>query len=166
MSIIWFVLLLGTLLLTGCVVLLSKYQQLRRKRRKKLMRRLSRLGSEHALRFSSQERLKDYLIGLDGIGRRLLVLRHDDRGDILHWQVIDLHEVSRCQVRKEYSNDADKELKRIMLQFERIGLRPAEIIFYRQGYNDPHEAEELAQRARHWEVMLTKMLEKTAKQTA
>src|SRR5688500_14497005 len=104
MSIMWVVLSLGTLLLTGCVALLARYHRLRRNKRKGLLRRLSRLGSQHALRFSSQERLKQCLIGLDGIGRRLLVLRHDAVGNMLHWQVIDLQDVSRCSVQTQYGS--------------------------------------------------------------
>jgi hypothetical protein len=165
MSTIWVVLTLGTLLLTGCVALLARYHQLRRKRRKGLLRRLSRLGSQHALRFSSQERLKQYLLGLDGIGRRLLVLRHDDMGNMLHWQVIDLQDVNRCSVQTQYGS-YESRLQRIALRFERVGLPLCDIVFYQHAVNDPHEAPELEQRARHWEVMLTKMLKRTGRKTA
>jgi hypothetical protein len=159
------VLSLGTLLLTGGVALLARYEQLRRKRRKGLLRRLSRLGSQHALRFSSQERLKQYLIGLDGIGRRLLVLRHNAMGNILHWQVVDLQDVTRCSVQTQFSN-CDTRLERIALRFERVGLSPCDVVFYQHAVNDPYEASELEQRARHWEVMLTKMLKRATRKTA
>src|ERR1044072_2899941 len=68
---------------------------------KQLLDYFSRLGTKYNLNFSGQEILKDHILGLDGIQRKLLVLSGIHSGR-LHDCIIDLNEVRSCSLKKYY----------------------------------------------------------------
>lgn len=138
----------------------------KRKAMNQLRQRFSQLGIKHQLNFSSQETLRDLWMGLDGIQRKLLVLKRQDK-DALHSFIIDLNHVSSCSVKKHYGTIQSGELrtKKLEQYLEKIALQfsftngqpPREIPFYRHFENALHESRELEQKARDWEAILSKL---------
>lgn len=138
----------------------------KRKRLNQLRHRLSQSGSNNNMTFSSQEILKHSVLALDGLQRKLLVLNEIDK-DKFDDFVIDLREIKTCFVKKHYGN-ARPGLKKIRpeLYLERIVLRfefnnakqPIELLFYRHILDNVNQLEELEQKAKHWEAILSKML--------
>ncbi|MEI6949207.1 hypothetical protein V9K67_18630 [Paraflavisolibacter sp. H34] len=146
-----------------------------RKRANELLDRLHQLGSELDLSFSSQQLLRNGVMGLDGIRRHLLVVTETGKGDY-DWEVMALNAIESCSVKKTYrtihanalkGRGLDDYLECILLRFELAGGRkPVEVPFYRSGENDPEEMPALEQRVRNWQVMLSKMLSGKVKQYA
>src|SRR6478735_3358411 len=99
MSTMMIAILLFALVASPAFLLARYHQQLRRKITARLLKGFSQLGSAHDINFSSQDRLGNCIIGLDGIHCRLLVMEHDDAGKIKQSRVIDLAEVSACRCR-------------------------------------------------------------------
>ena len=134
---------------------------------KLLIDHFSRLGSKHSLAFSSQEILKDGIMGLDGIKRKLLVLSGIKKGTFKE-SIIDLNEVISCSVKKYYGRIKANGLKKKKLEqyLERMVLHfgfrsekgTAHIQFYNKTDNDLNELPELEQKAGKWREMLSKML--------
>ena len=73
----------------------------RQKTTTELLTHFSKLGTENNLSFSSQEILENSIIGLDGIQRKLLILKKidEDKYDSL---LLDLNEVKSCSKKKIY----------------------------------------------------------------
>lgn len=167
MSTILVAVILVGIVVAVCVLLVTLDQKQKRKSLRELHLRFSRLGTENKLTFSSQETLKDLLLGLDGIQRKLLVLKKQD-STTFHSFVVDLATVKSCSVKKHYGNINSGELKtktleqyleKITLHFELGGSTPAkEIVFYKHFDHHLVEIPELEQKARHWELMLSKLL--------
>src|SRR5690348_8572319 len=96
--------LLVSIILVGavvaiCLLLVWLDKKQKRKAMHQLLQTFSRTGSNHNLWFSSQEVLKDRAIGLDGIHRKILVLKRIDNLSFESF-VIDLNEVKSCSVKK------------------------------------------------------------------
>lgn len=139
-----------------------------------LFQRLRQLGIDNNVSFSGQELLKDCIIGFAGMHRKVFVLKQLD--DIAFQSfVIDLNEVKRCTVRKQYGairtgelkeRKLDHYLEEMMLHFELSnGKPPVEILFYKHSDNNVLEVTELEKKARYWGTILSKMcvsLKKTA----
>jgi len=146
------------------VVRLDKKQ--RRNALNQLLHAFHKAGSERNLTFSSQEMLKDSIIGLDGVHRKLLVLERTADG-VLKSFVIDLNEVKSCAVRKAYGTTSggdqgagkpEQYLQTISLHFKLDDGPPADVFFYKHFENNIYQMAELESKAKHWEVVLTKML--------
>jgi len=138
----------------------------KRKAMNQLLQQFNGLGSAGNLAFSSQEVLKDVIFGLDGLQRKILVLRKLDNA-AFHSCVIDLNEVKSCTVKKYYGTirggelaigKLDQYLKKMVLHFElNKGLPSVEILFYRDISNTVEEIPGLENKARNWEIILSKM---------
>lgn len=139
-----------------------------------LFQRLRQLGIDHNISFTGQELLKDCIIGFAGMHRKVLVLKQLNDTAFQSF-VIDLNEVKRCTVRKQYgairtgelkAKKLDHYLEEMVLHFElKNGKPPVEVLFYKHPGNYVGEIAELEQKARYWSTILTKMcvpLEKTA----
>ncbi len=158
-----------------CLLLISVERKQKRKCMNGLLNRFSKLGSEHNLAFSSQTMLKKYIIGLDGVHRKLLVLNAMPENTTGHF-LIDLEEVRCCSVKKVYGSITNGSLKKQRLDqyLEKISLcfefktvkEPIEILFYSNIDNAPDQASALEQRARDWEIVLSKMLSRSLKKIA
>jgi len=121
----------------------------------------------HHLSFSSQEILRDLVLGLDGPKRKLLIVKEKNKNFDIH--IIDLAEVKACKVKKEYAaidingykrNRPEDFLRSITLEFEfRTDRPPVAAFFYRNENNSIYEIPELEARVRNWEAMLSKMLQ-------
>jgi hypothetical protein len=128
---------------------------------------LTRLASLHNLTLSNQEILKDYMIGLDGLQKKLLVVSGILKGRH-HHHVIDLNEVSSCSVKKYYgrieinglkNKELNQYLDKIDLQLEfQSNKKPADILMYKRTDNDIRELPELELKARKWMKLLSEIL--------
>lgn len=141
----------------------------------RLLHQFSELGSHYNLTFSSQEILHDCIIGLDGVNRKILVTRSAE--DVIsHSEMIALSDVKSCSVIRQYGTIKSGELRvkkletyleRVALHFEREGNQPSiEIPFYQHRKNGLHELERLEKKARHWEMLLSKMIHVPVKKIA
>jgi hypothetical protein len=149
-------------------IFIYMHNQHLKKKKEKLLFCLNKIGSQHALSFSSQEELLDIVIGLDGLQRKLLIV--EENNGRYDWNIIDLEEVENCAVKKVYDSiDAgglkrklvEEYLRTIVLQFNfKNGKPPFDITFYKNIINNIHEMSELENRARKWQEMLSKMLTK------
>lgn len=150
----------------------AKRQQ--QKRTARLLKHFSRLGSEYAMRFSGQDTLRNCIVGLDGVHNVLLVMKHDEEGNIKGEEVIHLADVKRCELQKCYKHTVDKrsntdkqdELEKIVLLFEREGRPAVEVPFYHHLQNDHCEVVGMERKAAHWQTILRKMMTKEIKKTA
>jgi hypothetical protein len=134
---------------------------------KQLLDYLSRLGSTYKLTFSGHLILKDYIIGLDGVQRKLLVLRGIAHEKPEHY-LIDLNEVDSCTIKMHYGHISVNGLKQRKLEqyLEKMSLHfkflrsavPADIVFYKRPDNLVSELPELEQKAKKWKELLSKML--------
>lgn len=162
------------ILLASGRLFLTIYRKEKRKRMNRLFHRFSELGSSYNLTFSSQEILHDCIIGLDGMNRKILVIRSKD-GVISHSELIALSDVNSCSVIRQYGtiksgelrvNKLETYLERVALHFERESKPPIEIPFYQHRKNVLHELERLEKKARHWELLLSKMIHVPVKNIA
>jgi hypothetical protein len=139
----------------------------RRKSISQLLHHFSELGSKNNLTFSSQELLPDCIIGVDGVHRKLLILEKRDGGYTDF--VIDLNEVKSCHIKKYYdpipigalkAKMEEQCLNKVVLLFDNINHNslPLVVKFYDQAQTSIYQLAELEQKAKDWEVMLTKML--------
>jgi hypothetical protein len=149
-----------------------------RKRKKTTLALLNQFtgkAMESNLSFSSQEILDEALIGLDGIQRKLLVIKKtgDDKYDT---QLIDLKEVRKCSRRKIYQSikveDGKKaglqsEIEKIVLEFEYFnGRSPTQIIFFEPVNLHILAMPELDEKAKKWEGILSQLISTEQRKTA
>lgn len=149
-----------------CLILVSIDNKQRKKTSTELLNHFSRLGSENNLSFSSQEILERCIMGLDGIQKKLLILKKFDKhgyDSIL----LDLNEVKNCSKKKIYKKvnigTSKKErfenhLDKIILELGFINSRPpVQILFYEPVTNDIFAMPELEQKAQKWETILSQI---------
>jgi hypothetical protein len=157
------VILIGSVV-TICLLLISIHHKHKREAMNNLLKHFSQLGTENNLNFSSQEVLNNCILGLDGINRKILVVSRED--DFYSSFMIDLNEVKTCTVKKVYgtikvgdlkNHRLDQYLEKIILQFDLDRKPSVEIVFYKNHDNHIYETQELEQKARHWEAILSKM---------
>jgi hypothetical protein len=158
-----------------CLLLILIDNKQKRKTRDYLLHRFSQLGTENNLSFSSQEIFKHSIIGLDGLQRKLAILSGTPKGTF-HEIIINLDEVKNLSVRKihrsipigDSKNKKTKDyLERIVLAFEfRTDKQPVEISFFHHIDNHIYQFPELEQKAKHWEKILSKMLNAPLKKIA
>ena len=147
-----------------CILLVSIHNKHKREAMNKLLKHFSQSGTENNLGFSSQEILNHCVFGLDGVNRKILVVTRED--DYYGSFIIDLNEVKNCKVKKTYGaikaddlkdHKLEQYLEKIVLQFELHGKPSVEIVFYKNFDNHIYETQELEQKAKHWEAILSKM---------
>ena len=144
-----------------------------RARVRQILSQFAHLASFHALRFSSQEILAGGAIGVDGIGRRILLLIGDGNKP---WKTYLLHfsDVRRCCIERSYRPSMrragkkvvhEKALSKIVLRFDLRSAEDAvEIVFYDVDTNRPAELHALSRRAFAWQVILSKMITRAPNQ--
>jgi hypothetical protein len=141
-----------------------------------LLTRLCRLGIENNISISGQEVLNDCVIGMDGINRKLLVVKRGDLHNYYNWYIIDLDEIINCSVKKTYRSIMAGELKGRTIEeyLEQIDLRlellnkkePVEIPFYRYTNHQGTQINQLDRKAKNWQIMLSKMQKNRLKKIA
>jgi len=163
-------------IVTGiCLLLITIDKRVKQKHMNQLLYRIQALGAKHQLTFSSQELLKNYVIGLDGVHRKLTVIHAPDTTKC-DAAVVDLAEVKRCSVKKQYGTISGGALKQQKLDsyLEQIVLclelkdekDTVEIPFYQAIANHAGESLELEQKAKRWEVILSKLVDTPVQKTA
>lgn len=163
----------ATFLCYGLLIAIRNRQK--RRKMKRLLDYFSRLGTKYELTFSSQEVLRNCIIGLDGVQRKLLVLNGTSRGTLTEY-VIDLNQVSNCSVKKQYGRihvnglrkrKLEQYLERMTLHFRfLIEKQPADIPFFKQAEDNINKLHELEDKAEKWKVILSKMLPVSLKKSA
>jgi len=160
---------------TGMLVLLFFYLLVKKKEEKlqKRMAKFSELGTANNLAFSSQELLHNRIIGLDGIKRTLLIFDYrTKKGNCL---LINLEDVESCKVKEIYqpmsNNNAGNRmtetyLEKIVLEFARKHSESVELPFYEFNKNHIMKTRALGKKAKHWETILSKMINRDFKKTA
>jgi hypothetical protein len=128
--------------------------------------RLSELGSELGLSFSSHLRLGNKLIGLDGIQKKILVC--DFKNEQSEYHLIPLDRVKSLSVKKSYSGIKAGELneKRFEEFIESIYLKfefsdeddEITVPFYEKGTNDVTDMAQLESQVKNWQSILSKMI--------
>jgi hypothetical protein len=150
-AISWFVVYIG-----------NRYQK---KKRDRMLRRFSRLGSEHNMSFTSQEILNDCIIGIDGIHKKMLVITAT--GEEYKWMVIDLLTVRSCAVTRLYHSSnsemkqppEDGQLQRVVLRFDlEDGKDSMDIPFFDFSRDHVFRLAELEQKAGNWHACLDKLI--------
>lgn len=145
-------------------LLISIHNKHNREAMNKLLKYFGQLAIENNLNFSSQEVLKNGILGLDGVQRKILVVQRED--GFFGSFIINLHEVKNCTVKKIYGTinvgdlkkgKLEQYLEKIVLHFEMNNNSSAEIIFYKHVENHPLEANELEKKAKNWDAVLSKM---------
>lgn len=147
-----------------CLLLVSVHNKDKREAMHDLLKHFSLLGTKNNLNFSSQEVLNNSVLGLDGVSRKILVVIKED--DTYSSFVIDLNEIQSCTVKKIYgtikagdlkNHKLEQYLEKIVLHFEFKSKSPVEIVFYKNFDNHIYETQQLEQKAKHWEAILSKM---------
>jgi len=161
------------IIIVQVLVLFSDKQK--QKKMNRFFHRFSEAGTEHCLSFSSQEILQEFVIGLDGVQRKMLVIKRAGYNRYSQ-QMINLDEVKNCTVKKiflpigqnDLTNSLEEEyIERIVLQFEYINNKPpVEILFYSKASNYFFEMPDLLHKAKDWEIVLSKMLYNRIRKTA
>ena len=164
-----------SVIISICLILVSINNKGRQKTTAELLTHFSKAGTENNLSFSSQEILENGIIGLDGIQRKLLVLKKIDEGkyDSL---VLDLNDVKSCSKKKIYRSvnigtekkeKFENQIDKIVLAFDFSDNRqPIHISFFDPVMTHIFAMPELEQKAKNWETILTKLLNTDLKKIA
>jgi hypothetical protein len=165
------ILIVSTVLIS--LIFISINNKNERKRNEKLLTLFSEAGSTHGLSFSSQEVLRNKIIGLDGLKRALLVFEFALVESVIY---INMAEIKNCTVTKEYEsvnigtekkNNIEKRLTSIGIRFDFMnGAKPVSISFYESDFNSVYETAELEAKAKDWVAVLSKMIVKEQKAIA
>ena len=125
-------------------------------------------------RISSQELLKDCVFGIDGINRKLLIVK--SQNEMFCSSVINLDDIKTCSIKKEYrsigvngleSKRLEHYLEKVLLRLEfGNGRKDTEVLFYQDSSNPLYEVHKLTNKARLWETMLSKMRSSSPRITA
>ena len=155
--------------------LVSINNKQRKKTSTELLNHFSKLGTGNNLSFSSQEILENCIIGLDGIQRKLLILKKIDK-DEYDSILLDLNEVKNCSKRNIYTRinigtskkeKFENHIEKIVLDFDFIDNRqPVQILFFEPITNHVFAMSELEQKAKKWETILSQIANTGVKKIA
>ena len=147
----------------------SIFQKRKNFKRNKSLLYLSQLGTRYNLNFSSQEVLSNYIMGLDGVKRKLLILRGYGNKDF-QICLVDLNLLESCSVKTYYGGIKVGELKRrhlnsyirqISLQFIfSNGSQTLEVPFFLETEQVKEELPVMERKAFYWKSILSKMIVK------
>jgi hypothetical protein len=156
---------IGAVCIPLIFILINKKKS--RKLNKEYFKLLYQEGEKHGLSFSSQQLLKNKIIGLDGTKEALLILDLENAGNVI---CIPLSMVKNCSVEKKYDSiligsekkaKIEPHLRSIDLEFAfRNSNEPVSVSFYDSDVNSIYEMSELKAKAETWEEILSKMISK------
>ncbi|MGH2647628.1 MAG: hypothetical protein ACRDE8_08680 [Ginsengibacter sp.] len=131
--------------------------------------------TKHNLTVLQPEILKNFILGLDEISNKLLIVQ-PVKTMKYKWQIIDLDNVKNCFVTKDYksfySNDpkektTERFVDQINLQFEFIEEKdPVKINFYTNILHHISDMPLSEQMAQKWERVISTMIKKNLKRIA
>lgn len=160
--------LIVSLVIIGFIILLIMgfvflNKRNRKAKEQKYVDLFNKTGESYGLSFSSQEILRNKIIGLDGINRKFVVVNENEKS-----RVINLDDIKKCSMEKHlesYSRADEKSsgyemfVKTIGLKFEFKMKKDSEtIIFYDILLNPSVEEKLMESKAKDWETILSKML--------
>jgi len=158
-----------------CLILVSINNKHRKKTSTELLNHFSKLGTENNLSFTSQEILENCIIGLDGIQRKLLILKKIDNNEY-DPVLLDLNEVRTCSKKTIYKRvnigtskkeKFENQIDKIVLDFDFIDNRQrVQILFFDPIANHVFAMSELEQKAKKWETILSQIANTSLKKTA
>ncbi len=135
----------------------------RKAKEQKFINLFNSAGEEHGLSFSSQEILRNKIIGLDGINRKFVVVNENEKS-----RVINLDDIKKCSMEKhleKYSRTDEKSsghemfVRTISLKFEfKKNSNSEMVIFYDILFNPEVEEKLMEVKAKDWETILSKMI--------
>lgn len=144
------------------IIIMKMQNRFLYKKLSRLFNQSSEMASRNDLRFSSQLVLNDMVLSVDGIHRKLLVVKEDAA-----YRIIDLNLVRLCTVHKEYftiqagaldNHTIEHYLKTISIQLSFYTGEVMSLPFYEKGIDHLHQAFECEAKARDWESMLNKLI--------
>lgn len=153
--------LIIALLLAGVVFVIETVFPAHQKRvRIRLLNRLSNLAIQRHFLVSSQEFFHETLIAFNGVDRKLMIIRCLPSGRFDE-HLIDLREVSRLTVQKEYRNEDHRSgLKHVVLMIDfHSGAPSLPIHLFDAAHVKKESIIDMASKACTWETMLNKMVE-------
>lgn len=151
-------------------MLVSLHNRANKIKAEKLLRHFSESGTEHNLSFTSQEVLRNRIIGVDGLKGKVMFLEHSDADPVC--SIIDLAQTKSCRVSKSFGNanagdstkqHADRYLHTIALEFDFRRGHTVALPFYNHLSDSIQDAAERETKAKNWEAMLLKMMAKERK---
>lgn len=160
-------LIVSLVIIAGVVLLIMGFGFINKRNRKskeqKFINLFNKAGEENGLSFSSQEVLRNKIIGLDGLNRKFVVVNENEVS-----RVISIDDVRKCSMQKnletytrtdEKSSGYEMFVKSIFLQFDFKDKRPAEtIVFYDNLLQPQAEEKQMEAKAKDWEIILSKMI--------
>lgn len=163
------------LIVAVCWLLVTLDNKQKRKTANRVLQQFHAEGVQNNLSFSSQEILAAGVIGLDGVQRKLLFLKGKAETGF-SVVVIHLANVKSCLVKKHFGllraegkkgKNAEQYLQEIVLRFEFAEEKPpVDVCFFDHIIHSISQAAELETKARHWEMVLSKLIAHPQKQRA
>ncbi len=134
-------------------------KRIRRRRHANMLNKFNDLLIDHNLHLSGQECFCNRIFGIDGVGRKLLLLWRKKKR--FQHTVIHLDEVKHCSLKKCYYEKMPEtagNLKSLQLVFTfKKNKSPVEIAFFKEREPAAGSLSDLESRAHQWEKVLTKM---------
>jgi hypothetical protein len=157
------------------IILTAFHNKQKKKKTSAIVAHFNNTGMENNFSFSCQEILKNCIIGLDGLQRKLLILEFNENEKHKHIHIVDLNKVKHCGLQKIFSTIASSDkgkasevyLEKIQLKFEYTNSNlPVEVIFYDHINNHIYEISEMEHKAKDWQNILNKLIAPSSKQIA
>ncbi len=158
-------LFMGILVAASLVIRSMKYKR-KQKGNIRLLHKFRRLAETYKITITAQALLDGTILGLDGLERKLLIVQQRDGSTVVS-KLIDLDDVNEFVLTKQFNASgrwvkspvaSEKYLEKLYLNiFLRNGHRER-ICFYNYSTTPVMDLTRMANKARHWEVMLTKLL--------
>lgn len=149
-------------LIAICLLLVAMNNQQAKKKNAALFQQFNRACAEYNINCTGQELLKNGLLGLDVPQQKLLLATIDQQA--LKLQCIDFKRLKSCSCKRSYGqagaeNNKEQWLQSVALVFcFKDGAEPCSFNFYDHTIHHIYELSELEQKARDWEVLVTKMI--------
>lgn len=139
--------------------------------RRKIRKRwnVSYLAKIFHLSVAKQEHLRNQLIGLDAVKRKLLLVRKQKQE--VDYRIVDLQDVQQVSVKKVYGSIPASDLPKKGLDYYlqsvslhlgfKNGAEPIDVSFYESGRNAKGQQSFLEAAAKKWEGFVADLLPKT-----
>ena len=163
MSTIFLALIVVAIIITIVWVLVTVHNRERRKQKLEMLERFTSIVLKKGLSISSQQSLYNSIIGIDGIQRKLLIVRRsaDDKYD---FRSIDLDQVKHYNVEKCFTTinigakekeKYEKHIGKIILHLEMVDGDPEHLVFFDPVHDHISAMHELEEAAARWESILS-----------
>ncbi|HWH62473.1 MAG TPA: hypothetical protein VNS50_04345 [Ginsengibacter sp.] len=167
-------LMLVTIVTILCLALVSVNNRQRKKIANDLVSRFYKLGKENNLIFTQMDVLGYFIIGLDDVYNKIMVLtKSENKYDSV---VIDLNEAKSCSKRNIYKrinigtakrDEFESYVDEIFLVFDfQEKAKQINLCFYDSGKNSLLEMSVLEQKAKDWDTRVTRAIRELQRKRA